>query len=71
MLADRIQPHRIRIRPAPSPTAAHDPAAAPDNESSIADCLEHLSRFPEDDEARERLAHLYAHHDGHMGRAPT
>jgi tetratricopeptide (TPR) repeat protein len=78
MLAEKTAPHRIRIgqypthpgwQPCrggetnPSIDLAADPSAA------IAECTRHLEQFPEDDEARERLARLYAERDGNMKRA--
>jgi TolA-binding protein len=74
MLAEKIEPHRIRVvpctqrlglqtSPTPTPPAAIDPADA------ISECLSQLARFPEDDETRERLARHYAEYDQNMNRA--
>jgi hypothetical protein len=78
MLADKAQPHRIRIghyprhpgrnprpstEPIPRADASVDPCAA------IAKCSSHLHQFPNDDEAREQLARLYAELDGDTKRA--
>jgi tetratricopeptide (TPR) repeat protein len=78
MLADKANPHRLRISQQPAhpgwqPRRPTDPTPASErslnHDSAIAACLSHLDRFPEDDEARERLARLYAESDGDMSRA--
>jgi hypothetical protein len=78
MLADKAQPHCIRIgdypkhpgwkpRPPTEPTPQADASADPCE--AIARCSSHLHQNPNDDEARELLARLYAELDGDMDRA--
>lgn len=77
MLAEKIEPRRLRIGPYPThpgwqPRSNVDGTpmdSSIDPASAILECARHLEQFPADDEAREKLARLYAEHDRHMDRA--
>jgi outer membrane protein assembly factor BamD (BamD/ComL family) len=55
----------LQTQPPPPPLPRTDPA------TGISECLNQLARFPEDDEARERLARHYAGYDQDMTRAAS
>ncbi len=74
MLAERQEPHRIRLDRyeqhlglLEGPPGVHTPLEDPD--ALAASYVKHLEEFPADNETRERLAILYARHYGRLDLA--